>query len=195
MRGFHLDNVSMAYGPRALFQGVSAQAGPGQTLVVTGANGAGKSTLLKIAAGLIRPEEGAVRREPFLGYAAPDVHLYAELTGRENVSFFAGLRGLPTDTDALLARVGLTRARGGDLAGTYSSGMRQRLKLAVSLLGDPPLLIWDEPTLALDAAGGERVEEILARHRRNGGLAVLATNDPAEADHWGVGGVRLHLGG
>ena len=72
--------------------------------------------------------------------------------------------------------------------------MRQRLKLAVSLLGDPPLLIWDEPTLALDAAGGERVEEILDRHRQNGGLAVLATNDPAEADRWGRHGVRLHLG-
>ena len=104
---------------------------------------------------------------------------------------FGGLAG---DTDALLARVGLPRGRGGDLVGAYSSGMRQRLKLAVSLLGDPPLLIWDEPTLALDEAGGKIVEEILDRHRQNGGVAVLATNDSAEADRWGRHGVRLHIG-
>ena len=83
------------YGPRVLFEGVCAQAGPGEALVVTGANGAGKSTLLKIIAGLARPEEGTVRREDDFGYAAPDVNLYAELTGRENLAFFAGLRGLP----------------------------------------------------------------------------------------------------
>ncbi|MBV9849479.1 MAG: ABC transporter ATP-binding protein [Armatimonadetes bacterium] len=194
MGGLTLDNVTMAYGPRVLFAGVCAQAGPGETLVVTGANGAGKSTLLKIIAGLVRPEEGRVRREGAFGYAAPDVHLYAELTGRENLAFFAGLRGLADDPDALLARVGLPRGRGGDLVGAYSSGMRQRLKLAVSLLGEPPLLIWDEPTLALDAAGGERVEEILGRHRRGGGVAVLAANDPVEADRWAAGGVRLHIG-
>ena len=194
MRGLELDNVAMAYGTRVLFRSVAAQAGPGEVLVVTGANGAGKSTLLKIIAGLVRPEEGTVRRGAVFGYAAPDVNLYAELTGQENLAFFAGLRGLPDEPAALLARVGLPRARGADPAGAYSSGMRQRLKLAVSLLGDPPLLIWDEPTLALDAAGGELVEEILGRHRQGGGVAVLATNDSTEADRWGRHGARLHIG-
>ena len=159
----------MAYGPHVLFEGVSAQIGPGETLVVTGANGAGKSTLLKIIAGLARPEEGTVRRTAAFGYAAPDVNLYAELTGHENLRFSPACAGCPTTPDDLLARVGLPRRRGGDLVGAYSSGMRQRLKLAVSLLGDPPLLIWDEPTLALDAAGGERVEEILAGTGRTAG--------------------------
>ena len=194
MRGLALDNVTMAFGPHLLFEAVCAQAAPGETLVVTGENGAGKSTLLKIIAGLTRPEAGTVKREDVFGYAAPDVNLYAELTGRENLSFFAGLRGLSGDADALLVRVGLPRRRGGDPVGAYSSGMRQRLKLAASLLGDPPLLIWDEPTLALDEAGGKCVEEILDRHRRAGGVAVLATNNSAEADRWGRHGVRLHLG-
>ena len=194
MGGLRVDSVAMAYGPRVLFTDISAEVGPGETLLVTGANGSGKSTLLKIITGLVRPEEGAVRRDGAVGYAAPDVNLYAELTGRENLQFFARLRGLPDECDALLARVGLPRRRGADLTGAYSSGMRQRLKLAVSLLGDPPLLIWDEPTLALDAAGGERVEEILDRHRQGGGLAVVATNDPGEADRWGRHGIRLPLG-
>ena len=194
MCGLALDNVTMAFGPHLLFENVGAKAGPGEALVVTGANGTGKSTLLKIIAGLTRPESGAVERETVFGYAAPDVNLYAELTGRENLTFFAGLRGLSGDADGLLTQVGLPRRRGVDLVGTYSSGMRQRLKLAVSLLGDPPLLIWDEPTLALDEAGGKSVEEILDRHRRGGGVTVLATNDSAEADRWGRHGVRLHLG-
>ncbi len=194
MRGLVLDHVAMAYGPRVLFADVCASVAPGESLVVTGANGSGKSTLLKIVAGLLRPEEGSVRRDGPLGYAAPDISLYAELTGRENLSFFAGLRGLPDRSEALMARVGLPRRSGGVLVGSYSSGMRQRLKLAASLIGDPPLLVWDEPTLALDAAGGERVEEILDGHRRGGGLAVVATNAGAEADRWSRGGARLHLG-
>ena len=195
MRALVLDGVAMAYGPRVLFSGVCVSVAPGEALAVTGANGSGKSTLLKIVAGLLRPEEGTVRHDGTLGYAAPDVNLYPELTGRENLAFFCGLRGLPDEAEGLLMRVGLSRRRGSGLVGTYSSGMRQRLKLAISLIGSPPLLVWDEPTLALDAAGGDCVEEILDRHRRGGGVAVVATNAEAEADRWGRGGCRLHLGG
>ena len=191
-----LDGLGMAFGPRVLFRALGAQVEPGETLVVTGANGTGKSTLLKVIAGLSRPESGTVRR-PALppGYAAPDAQLYAELSGDENVDFFRRLRGLPpSSAQGLLARVGLAPVRGRDRAGAYSSGMRQRLKLAVSLLGDPPLLVWDEPTLALDAGGAALVEGILADHRARGGAAVLATNDDAEAARWGEKGQRLHLG-
>jgi heme exporter protein A len=193
MLALELENVSMEYGRRVLFRGVNVQVESGETLVVTGANGAGKSTLLKIAVGLVRPEEGRVHRPGAFGFAAPDVQLYAELTGDENLQFFRRLRGLPMSaTEGLLARVGLSPARGKDLVGAYSSGMRQRLKLAVSLLGDPALLVWDEPTLALDARGVAAVDALLADHRRKGGLAVLATNDAAEADRWAD--LRIHVG-
>lgn len=183
----------MAYGPCVLFDGLSAVINPGETLVVTGANGAGKSTLLKIIVGLVRPDAGTVRfaggaernRLQF-GYLSPDVNMYGELSGLENINFFARLRGLPPGqgTD-LLAEVGLSARRGKDLAGTYSSGMRQRLKLAVSLLGAPPLLVWDEPTLTLDERGAAQVGQILDAHRARGGLAVVATNDAGEAGRWG----------
>ncbi len=181
-----LHNLSMAYGRRALFSGVSAEVLPGQCLVVAGANGAGKSTLLKIIAGLLRPEDGRVEFSGTRGYAAPDVQLYGELTGSENLAFFAHLRGLPPgDPAALLKQVGLPAARGRDFAAAYSSGMRQRLKLAVSLLGDPPLLIWDEPTLALDSAGRSIADALLDECRTAGRIAVVATNDAAEAGRWG----------
>ena len=146
----------MAYGRRALFSGVDADIAPGQCLVVTGANGAGKSTLLKIIAGLLRPESGTVEFAGRRGCAAPDIQLYGELTGDENVAFFARLLGVSQEAaSTLLTQVGLPPARGRDLVSAYSSGMRQRLKLAVSLIGDPPLLLWDEPTATLDTAGRE----------------------------------------
>ncbi len=176
----------MAYGRRELFAGVSVEVAPGQCLVVSGANGSGKSTLLKIIAGLLRPESGRVEFDGPRGYAAPDVQLYGELTGSENLVFFARLRGLPlTDAATLLKQVGLPAARGRDFVSAYSSGMRQRLKLAVSLLGDPPLLIWDEPTATLDSAGRSLTEALLLESLAAGRIAVVATNDLDEAKRWG----------
>lgn len=181
-----LHNVGMAYGRRALFSGVTAEVTPGQCLVVSGANGAGKSTLLKIIAGLLRPESGRVEFGGARGYAAPDVQLYGELTGVENLAFFARLRGLPgADSDGLLKQVGLPAARGRDFVSAYSSGMRQRLKLAVALLGDPPLLIWDEPTATLDGAGRAIADALLAESCAAGCIVVAATNDLDEARRWG----------
>ena len=185
-RPLRLREVSMAYGRRELFAGVSVEVAPGQCLVVSGANGSGKSTLLKIIAGLLRPESGRVEFDGPRGYAAPDVQLYGELTGSENLVFFARLRGLPlTDAATLLKQVGLPAARGRDFVSAYSSGMRQRLKLAVSLLGDPPLLIWDEPTATLDSAGRSLVEALLSESLAAGRIAVVATNDLDEAKRWG----------
>lgn len=181
----------MAYGRRELFSQVTAEVAPGQCLVVSGANGAGKSTLLKIIAGLLRPETGRVEFGGSRGYAAPDVQLYGELTGAENLAFFARLRGIANhsannkESEGLLRQVGLPAARGRDFVSAYSSGMRQRLKLAVSLLGDPPLLIWDEPTATLDSAGRAITDALLAESRKAGRIIVAATNDPAEARRWG----------
>ncbi len=187
-----LHDLSMAYGRRALFSGVSAEVPPGRCLVVAGANGTGKSTLLKIIAGLLRPESGRVEFDGPCGYAAPDVQLYGELTGSENLAFFARLRGLTAQGSAeKLEQVGLPPVRGRDLVSAYSSGMRQRLKLAVSLLGDPPLLIWDEPTATLDSAGRDLADTLLAGCRAAGQIIVVATNDPAEAERWGDLSLRI----
>ena len=181
-----LRGITMAYGRRLLFSDIDAEVLAGRCLVVSGLNGAGKSTLLKIIAGLIRPEAGKIEFKGARGYAAPDVQLYGELTGSENLAFFARLRGVSAAGNAaLLAQVGLPTARGRDFVSAYSSGMRQRLKLAVSLIGNPPLLIWDEPTATLDSAGRRLTDALLSRCLESGGIAVVATNDPAEAERWG----------
>jgi heme exporter protein A len=199
-----LDNVTKRFGHRRVLEGVCAEVRPGEALVVTGHNGSGKSTLLALIAGLQRPDDGEVtlqvdgqalslearRRE--VGYVAPDLTLYPELSARENLEFFARVRGeawSDRQAEAVLARVGLA-GRGGDLVGTFSSGMRVRMKYAVALQTSPRFLLLDEPTAMLDAHGAELVENLIAEQRRRGVL-VLATNDPSETRH---GDLFLHLG-
>jgi len=200
-----LENVEHRFGLRKVFQNISMTVTSGQTGIIMGANGAGKSTLLKIVAGLLPPTTGKVHIEvngvaldaagkrKQIGYVAPDLTLYRELTGAENLEFFANLRGITLtheDLKNLLTRVGL-RGRGRDLAGTYSSGMRQRLKYAFALLGDPAILLLDEPTANLDVHGIAIVEEILDTHlKQPGRVAIVATNEPRE-EGWGSVTVRL----
>lgn len=169
-------------------------------IAVTGRNGSGKSTLLRIVAGLLRPTRGTVivssngetaengtARRRMVGYCSPDLALYPELTARENLLFFGVVRGgggsgpvMAGECDALLEAVGL-RGRGNDPVGAYSSGMRQRLRLAFARWGNPPVLLLDEPSLALDQSGVGIVAEMIAAQKAAGGLTLLATNDADEA--------------
>jgi heme exporter protein A len=188
-----LEGVAKRYGLRRVLQNISLAVAPGEVVVVTGENGSGKSTLLKIIAGLLRPTRGevsisgekdAASRRFLVGYAAPDLHLYTELSAHENLAFYYQVRtGSPESRERReqrLEAVGLG-GRGDDLLGTYSSGMRQRMRLAFATGHDVPLLLLDEPSLALDIKGVALVSEIIAAQRRRGGATLLATNDPQEA--------------
>lgn len=202
------EDIGHRFGSRLVLNKVSFSIGAGEVGVVTGANGSGKSTLLRIVAGLLVPQTGKVSfeqngkpledyvRKRFVGYVSPDLTLYRELTGVENLAFFAELRGLNPTREMLasaLMEVGL-RGRGRDLVSGYSSGMRQRLKYAFALLGRPQVLVLDEPTANLDAQGVAMVESVIAtqRSRTDGGLVIVATNEPAEAS-WGDCLVNLGL--
>jgi heme exporter protein A len=176
--------------------------GPG-LVAVTGPNGSGKSTLLRILAGLLRPSGGSTTvsfegrelpralRRTHTGLASPELSFYDELSGEENLAFAAEARGTPAPSSvarAALERVGLAR-RGRDRVAGYSSGMKQRLRLAFALLHEPPLLLLDEPASHLDdegrAAADRAVREAAAR-----GLVLVATNDPEEVR---LAGQRLAL--
>lgn len=193
MQAMELAQITLDYGSRRVLFDVSVTVQRGQVLVVTGSNGSGKSTLLRVICGLQRQRSGHVwfhvddqRYEPLqmrhaIGWMAPDLMLYRELTGSENLRFFADVRGMQirdADIDALLAEVGLA-GRGGDLLATYSSGMTHRLRYAYALLHQPPLLLLDEPSVMLDSSGHGLLERVVARQRAHG-ITVIATNDPRE---------------
>lgn len=178
--------------------------GPG-VAAVTGPNGSGKSTLLRLLAGLLRPTGGRWRllqdgrevppaaRRAMLGYSAPELAFYEELTCRENLAFAAAARGLrdgAARAAAALERVGLS-ACADDRAGALSSGMRQRLRLAFATLHRPPLLLLDEPGSHLDEPGRAVMERIVGEESGHG-LVVIATNDDRE---WGLAERRIELRG
>ncbi|HMM34849.1 MAG TPA: ABC transporter ATP-binding protein [Thermoanaerobaculia bacterium] len=190
------ENVSRAFGPRRVFGPLSFATEPGRVLGVAGANGSGKTTLVKVLAGLLRPSAGSVRLEGpagarlsvhetagAIGWCAPDLSLYGELTPAENLEFFARVAGRPRardEVDGRLATVGLDPRRLRSIRTRFlSTGQRQRLKLAYSVLSDPAVLLLDEPGSNLDEAGHHAVAAIVAAQRERGSV-VLATNDPAE---------------
>jgi ABC-type multidrug transport system ATPase subunit len=184
-------DVSRFYGRRRALSHVSLVCRRQEVLGLLGPNGAGKSTLLSILATLITPSAGEVRygvdraREAGaglrarLGLLAHDLHLYPELTARENLDFFARLYGL-ADVRARVERA-LTRAglqeRGDDLVTGFSRGMRQRLALERALLHEPRLLLLDEPFTGLDDASGAALVARLKELRAEGRIVVVATHD------------------
>ncbi|HEY6194393.1 MAG TPA: ABC transporter ATP-binding protein [Candidatus Eisenbacteria bacterium] len=162
-------------------------------VAVTGANGSGKSTLLRILAGLLPPSEGRTTvsvdgseltprmRRTVLGLATPELAFYEEFTATENLVFAGATRGLaspPRAAAEALDEVGLG-PRAGDRVAAFSSGMKQRLRIAFALLHRPPLLMLDEPGSHLDDAGREVVRAVVARQAARG-LVLLATNDAQE---------------
>ncbi len=154
--------------PVIALQDVNLQVAQGELLGLAGPNGAGKSTLLRLVAGLLLPETGEVRVlgqvpcQPTVGYTVSGdrSHLW-RLSGRENLRFFAALHGLrgterQRRIDTVLGIVELDAAVAERPVREYSTGMRQRLSLARGLLGDPRVILLDEPTRGLDPAGAER---------------------------------------
>ena len=200
-----VEHLARRYGRRVVFSGLSFEVEPGRVLVVTGPNGSGKSTLLRCLAGLERPSGGTVGwlqdglewtrddRRRRLGYVSPELALYEELTGLENLRFFTRLRhgrSPGAEPEALLGQVGLG-ARGHERVRAYSSGMRQRLKWALALQGRPDALLLDEPGVTLDAEGFDLARHLIEQARERQGTVVVATNDTREME---LGDARIELG-
>jgi ABC-2 type transport system ATP-binding protein len=179
-----------AFGKLVAVDGVSFTIRAGETYGLLGPNGAGKTTTILMVAGILPPEAGtvlvdglpmtthAIEAKRRLGYVPQEVALYPDLTGRENLRFFARLYGMSRAQTRhrvaeVLEIVGLAD-RGGDLVKTYSGGMSRRLNIGVGLLHRPRLLVLDEPTVGVDPQSRNAIltsiQELGAQ-----GIAVLYT--------------------
>src|SRR5437016_11889879 len=158
-----------------------------------GPNGAGKTTLMKIVATLLEPDSGRVemngvdliarkdQARRMLGYLPQEFGLYPTLTAEQMLDYFAKLKGVMDKKqrraliDALLERVNLSAARKQRLGG-FSGGMRQRLGIAQALIGDPELIIVDEPTAGLDPEERVRFHNLLAETASDHAVVMLSTH-------------------
>ena len=197
--------VTKTYCRKRVFHNLSWQLDKGTIHVVTGPNGSGKTTLLRLVSGLEKPTSGRVIFqmndkiiEPsglrnLLGLVSPDLGMYSQLSSLENLKFFAALRGISAgemQIKKLLEKFQLKGEINRPIV-TFSTGMKQRLKLALALLNEPLFLLMDEPSTNLDAAGKELVADIIEEQARKG-VILIATNEQGEVDRHGQD--VLHLG-
>ena len=190
-----LSGVAKRYGALTAVAGVDLSLTKGECIALVGHNGAGKSTLIKLMLGLIRPSEGtvrvlgedpaasrAVRGKAGIGFLPENVAFPPAMTGLELLAFYARLKGEGTGGLLdLLARVGLAEA-GRRRVGTYSKGMRQRLGLAQALLGEPRVLLLDEPTTGLDPELRRQFYEIVRTLRDRGATVLLSSHALTELE-------------
>ncbi|KGH45061.1 glycosyl transferase family 8 [Modestobacter caceresii] len=203
-----LTGLTKSYGDHAVLSGVDLSVAPGTVLALLGANGSGKTTTVKILSTLLRTDggtatvhghdvataHGEVRASISLTgqFAAVD----EVLTGRENLVLVAKLRHLDDAggiADELLARFELADAAGRRVA-TWSGGMRRRLDIAMSLIGDPPVLFLDEPTTGLDPQSRIEVWATVRELVGQGTTVLLTTQYLDEAEHLADRIAILHEG-
>ena len=146
-----IEHINKSFGSQQVLRDVTLEIPEGQVLGLLGPNGAGKSTLMKILIGLWRADSGQVSVPERIGYLPENNPLYEEMYVAEYLQFMSGLtaNANANTVNALIERVGLTPERHKHIR-ELSKGYRQRVGLAQALLGDPQLLILDEPTTGLD---------------------------------------------
>jgi ABC-2 type transport system ATP-binding protein len=175
------DAISMRYGDRDALRAVSFEVADGERIAVIGPNGAGKTTLLQILAGALKPSAGAITHDGPIGWVPQHPALYSKLSVAENLRLFARLEKV-ADVERTVARMLEQTAlgeRADDEVSTLSGGNRQRVNIAIGLLGDPAVLLLDEPSASLDPRQRERLWDFL---NELGTTVLFSTHDVGEAE-------------
>ena len=205
-----VSSVSRSFGEVRAVSDASFRVDGGEVVGLLGPNGAGKTTILRMIATLIAPDRGRIRVSGHDGASAPlkvrasigyhtgQTGLYARLTAREFLEYFAALQGLERATaharvDGLVERFQLEEFEG-RLCGNLSTGQSQRVSLARTLLADPPVIVFDEPTAGLDIVSAQLILDSLRSFARQGRAVLFSTHIMSEVELICDRVVLLHRG-
>lgn len=193
-----LTNVHKRFGRKPVLRGVDLAVEAGQVVALLGANGAGKTTLMSLISGLAKPDRGEIalggvtqsrqlhELRRYIGLVSHLPLLYDQLSGMENLLFFAQLYDMPQPQariESVLQSVDLWRRRN-DAVRTYSRGMIQRLAISRAILHDPPVLLLDEPDTGLDPISAEMLHSLLGRSGNEQRAVLLTTHNLDRAIEW-----------
>ena len=193
-----VDSVTRRFGDLVAVDGLSFSARPGEIFGLLGPNGAGKTTTIHLITGLLKRHGGAIRILGFdpqaqarevrrrIGLVPQETNVYADLSGVDNLLHHAALycdklANIEGRIEDMLRLMNLWERRG-DPVRTYSGGMKRRLALARALLHDPPLILFDEPTLGVDVQGKHVLWEHIKTQQARGKTFIVSTNNMEEAD-------------
>jgi len=203
-------NLTKSYGPTEAVHGVSFTAPAGEIFGLLGPNGAGKTTTIRVIATVLAPTTGtasvagfdihtnpqAVRRH--IGLLTTDIGVYDRFSGTENLAYFGRLYGM--DEGALQSRI-TTLADLLDMkqfinrkAGTYSTGMKQKLAIARAVIHDPDVIIFDEPTSGLDVLAAQTVLQFMIHAKEQGKAVIFSTHHLPDAERLCAHVAIMHQG-
>jgi len=192
-------DLGKRFGELVAVVGVGFHIDRGEIYGLLGPNGAGKTTTISMIAGLLERDSGeivvageamtshSVRAKAAIGYVPQDLAIYPDLSGWENLVFFARLYGMPSSrakvrSKEVLETIGLAD-RAGDQTKTYSGGMKRRLNIGLALLHEPKLLILDEPTVGVDPQSRNAILENVRELSAHGVAVLYTTHYMEEAEH------------
>ncbi len=188
MAAIEVDRLTKTYGDVTAVDELSFAVDNGEIFGFLGPNGAGKSTTLNIMLGFVSPTAGdvsvlgmdpgpqgkAIRRR--IGVLPEGYHTYDRLTGRQHLEFAIESKRVDDDPDAILERVGLDAVDADRATGGYSKGMAQRLALGMGLVGEPDVLVLDEPTTGLDPLGAREIRTIVQEENARGATVFFSSH-------------------
>lgn len=181
-------NIEKSFAQKKIIDQISFTVETNQSIAITGSNGSGKTTLIRMLCGLTQADKGSISLEKegkvinshqkYMSLVGPYLQMYEELSAFENLQFCAKMINKKIQMSDLYAKIDLVglKGRAHDLVKTFSSGMKQRLKYAFALVGEPQILFLDEPTSNLDKKGIEIVNAIMRSQKENK-ILIFATND------------------
>lgn len=169
-------DICFSYGKRRILAGLSFSADKGECVVLAGPNGSGKSTALAVIAGVLRPDSGSVHLDGKLGYVPQGTALFEDMTVADNLAFFAGLAG---STVPETLPFGLQQ-RIKTPVSKLSGGMKKQLSIACGLLGEPDVILFDEPCASLDVEYRAELSGLILQMKAQGKTIIYVGHEPSE---------------